>query len=136
MSDDARVTTTVTIGFFVLLGMCLIAYAGMKEEPVRPASVSGAADLSGPRWYDGMLPNMDGVYAIWYDRDSVLQWNRLSDTLVWRGDTLTGINTMIHPIFEEGSVYWQKRYPDSMEGWLQDEEGHYTIPCFWPTRRQ
>ena len=57
-------------------------------------------------------PEVGGLYAIWRDSAGVPQWNRMSDTLVWKADT------MIHPLFVPGSVYWDRRYPDTLDGFV------------------
>ena len=128
MTRDDRVTLWIcAISIFVGFAVAeLYVYGdiGVKAE-ISPVSDQLLASRRA-----NVLPYTDGVYAIWYDKDSVMQWVPFSDTVVWNADTL------VHPLFVEGSVYWEARSPDTAWCYCPDSLGHYTVPCFFLLQRE
>ena len=81
MTRDDRVTLWIcAISIFVGFAVAeLYVYGdiGVKAE-ISPVSDQLLASRRA-----NVLPYTDGVYAIWYDKDSVMQWVPFSDTVVW-----------------------------------------------------
>ena len=103
----------------IVVGLLIYAEYKMSHSGTLPVSR-----------YAETMPYTAGVYAIWYDEDSVMQWAVFSDTVAWNADSL------IHPLFVEGSVYWEARSPDTAWCYCPDSLGHYTVPCFFLLQRE